>query len=191
VTTVGEQNVRQLDDLFFYVKNHLDVNHKIQLLRGSSTGVFGIDRRQLSGLDPQISTDFSLETLRDLRATISRIQEIYEASPLQKLKLSVQLDTLEGRHIPMKCVAGVNDGVIYQNGDVAICEMLKPIANLKDFQYNFSALWNSKKVRSYIEKLHCRCIHNCNIVSNMKYDYRSLKKLWGLEKKTKLFDDLL
>ena len=191
VTTVGEHNVRQLDELFFYVKNHLDVNHKIQLLRGSSTGVFGVDRQQVSGLDPRISTDFSEETLRDLRATISRVQRTYEALPLQKLKLSEQLDTLEGRPSQMKCVAGVNDGVIYQNGDVAVCEMLKPIGNLKDFHYDFSALWNSKKVRNYTEKLHCRCVHNCNLVSNMKYDFRSLKKLWGLDKKTKPFDDLL
>ena len=188
VTTIGEYNLRQLEDLFLYVKQHLNVNHKIQLLRGSSTGVFGIDQQQVSDLDPLITTTFSPATITDLRATVSRIQETFAAPPLQKLKLSVQLDALEGRLIKMKCVAGMNDGVIYQNGDVAICEMLKPLANLKDFQYDFARLWNSNKIRDYIKTLHCRCIHNCNIVSNMKYDFPSLKKLWGLDKKTKPFD---
>ena len=179
VTTIGEHNFRQVDDLFLFVKQHVRVQHKIQLLRGSTTGVFGIGPQQISDMDPLLTTSFSRETLADLRSTVSRVQQIFAAPPLQQLKLSVQLDALEGRPVQMKCVAGINDGVIYQNGDVAICEMLKPLANLEDFQYDFAKLWNSKKVRNYIRTLHCHCIHNCNIVSNMKYDFPSMKKLWN------------
>ena len=183
VTTIGEHNLRQLEELFLFVKRHLRVNHKIQLMRGSTTGVFDIGAQQISDMDPQLTTNFSRETLADLRATVSRIQENFAAPPFQKLKLSVQLDALEGRPVQMKCVAGIHDGVIYQNGDVAICEMLKPLANLEDFQYDFAKLWNSEKVRNYIQSLHCHCIHNCNIASNMKYDFPSLNKLWNWDKK--------
>ena len=148
------------------------------MIRGSSTGVFNIDKEFLSDFNPRLSITFSKEILEKLRKTSFEILEKYEAPGYQIEKLHIQLDTLANNMNNLKCVAGIVDGIIYQNGDVSICEMLKPLGNLKDYNYNFYNLWNSKKSRGFIKKLDCSCMHNCNIVSNMEHDYRVLKKLY-------------
>jgi len=43
-----------------------------------------------------------------------------------------------------KCYAGLHGGFVDYNGDIGVCEVLDPIANLRDFDMDFSKLWNSE-----------------------------------------------
>lgn len=179
VTTVGEYNYLQLEELFSLLKENRDVTHKVQLARASSTGVFGANPRNLSGLDPPIDLSLPKAVLEDIGRTLSYLLDKYEYPVIQKMKIALQLETLEKHGNRLKCVAGIQDGIIYQNGDVAGCEMLRPVANLKDYDDNFAALWNSDRFRRFVQGLHCSCVHNCNIVSNMQHNLGYLRELWA------------
>lgn len=69
---------------------------------------------------------------------------------------------LGGNGWPFDCIAGKNIGVIYSNGNVKLCEMHKPIGNLKDYGYSFYRIWNSDKAAKQRELIKYRkCTKGC------------------------------
>ena len=55
--------------------------------------------------------------------------------------------TQETQQAQMTCYAGTAGGVIYDEGTVSSCENLAPIANLRDFDWNFQKLWLSPAMK--------------------------------------------
>jgi len=98
----------------------------------------------------------------------------------QKWHTKVKFDILNGKG-KFKCLAGNYNGVIYSNGDLAICELLPPFGNLKETDYNFAKLW---KRRPKIPK-GCSCTHGINITSSMYYSIRTVIDV--LKKNIKIF----
>ena len=70
---------------------------------------------------------------------------------------------LEGRP-QLKCFAGDAGGVIYDEGTVSSCEILKPVGNLRDYDWDFSKLWYSPEMNARREKIAdgCFCTHESN-----------------------------
>lgn len=84
---------------------------------------------------------------------------------------------MEPRYVS-PCHAGALFGVIGANGIVSPCEILddRDFGNLRDFEMNFSKLWNSqiaKDTKKWIRKSHCHCSYECawsfNILGNLRY----------------------
>jgi len=79
-----------------------------------------------------------------------------------------------------KCVVcqGEHIGVIYANGDVALCELIAPIGNLHN--ESFLAIWNGQAAISLRKRLtKCACTHGCflypsvhNLNQMMRYAIR-------------------
>ncbi|MCM8814345.1 MAG: hypothetical protein NC924_10530, partial [Candidatus Omnitrophica bacterium] len=66
----------------------------------------------------------------------------------------------------LPCVAGSSDGVLFCNGDVAICEPLRPFANIYDYDLHFPALWrDSVKNKQLAQAAGCFCTHPCHLAS--------------------------
>ncbi len=87
------------------------------------------------------------------------------------------LNVLKGKK-PIRCLAGIRQAVIYPNGDVSVCEPTKPFANLKDFDFNFFRLWNSKQAKNTKTKIkNCSCIQSCNLIDSMQFDAETLVEL--------------
>lgn len=83
------------------------------------------------------------------------------------------------RLIVLLCLAGYIDGVIFPNGDVALCEFTKPFINLHDFNLDFNKLWNSSKTEQMRHKIQeCFCTHPCNLSTSMSFDPNSIKRLF-------------
>ncbi|OGX15654.1 MAG: hypothetical protein A2166_02675 [Omnitrophica WOR_2 bacterium RBG_13_41_10] len=86
----------------------------------------------------------------------------------------IQFDTVtKGKKWPMQCYAGYDNNVIYSNGDLSICELRKPVINIKDIPDN-------KKIcdildREKVKIKTCFCTHICYILLSM---YRSKKILF-------------
>ena len=85
----------------------------------------------------------------------------------------IQFDYLtKGKKWPMRCCAGLDDNVIHNNGDLSICELQEPFANIKD-------ICNGDKLSDIYEKKrettqNCSCTHICYILLSM---YKSKKML--------------
>jgi MoaA/NifB/PqqE/SkfB family radical SAM enzyme len=70
---------------------------------------------------------------------------------------------LEGRP-QLRCFAGDAGGVIYDEGTVSSCEILEPIANLRDYDWDFAKLWYSDAMNARRETIAegCFCTHESN-----------------------------
>jgi MoaA/NifB/PqqE/SkfB family radical SAM enzyme/cellulose synthase/poly-beta-1,6-N-acetylglucosamine synthase-like glycosyltransferase len=83
------------------------------------------------------------------------------------------------------CRAGRIGAVLYENGDVAACEILgQSIGNLRDHDLDFSRLWFSERAndtRRMIDTRHCRCTWECAVNTNVLFGpkyWPSLLREW-------------
>jgi MoaA/NifB/PqqE/SkfB family radical SAM enzyme len=94
---------------------------------------------------------------------------------------------LEGKAL-LRCFAGTTGGVIYDEGTVSSCENLDPIGNLRDYDWNFWALWNSPEltVRRQQIKQGCYCTHESNCYyPSLPFNPKHLVQIKKLERELK------
>lgn len=72
--------------------------------------------------------------------------------------------TEETQEAQLKCYAGTAGGVIYDEGTVSSCEILEPVGNLRDYDWNFRKLWFSPAMQARRKKVAdgCFCTHESN-----------------------------
>jgi len=103
------------------------------------------------------------------------------SSAVKTLKRKIIAKTYKENKFQTRCFAGNLSAVIYSNGDVFPCELLnKKIGNIRDYNYDFKALWlskNAKSIREYIKKTRCFCTHECNLTTNILFNLRYLPYL--------------
>ncbi|MFH1461889.1 MAG: radical SAM protein [bacterium] len=85
----------------------------------------------------------------------------------QRIMYETSLKIIKDKKQIPSCVAGKYHLVIYPNGDLAPCEMLKPFGNIR--KDNIESILESKKAkeqRRFIKNKNCYCYHNCNMLDN-------------------------
>ena len=79
---------------------------------------------------------------------------------------------------PFACTAGETIAVIDYNGDVRACELREKFGSLKDYDYDFEALWQSEDRRAELQTIDggkaCWCTHVCFIHDSMRHSRRAL-----------------
>tara|TARA_Y100000310_G_scaffold168480_1_gene168531 strand:- start:831 stop:1994 length:1164 start_codon:yes stop_codon:yes gene_type:complete len=144
------------------------------ITRSSSYGVFNLPKIASSEIYPKEKniTDLSSEELKNI---FSELKAINSSQPYKfwnienQLYLKYSIELLEKRKKRFDCYAGTVDGVIYPNGEVALCELTKPIGNLKNYNFNLYSLWHSKKANEMRKNIRqCSCIHSCNMSTNIR-----------------------
>lgn len=79
---------------------------------------------------------------------------------------------------PFACTAGETIAVIDYNGDVRACELREKFGSLKDYDYDFEALWQSENRRAELQTIDggkaCWCTHVCFIHDSMRHSRRAL-----------------
>jgi len=79
---------------------------------------------------------------------------------------------------PFPCTAGETIAVIDYNGDVRACELRAKFATLRDYDYNFGALWAANARQFELNAIDggkaCWCTHVCFIHDSMRHSRRSL-----------------
>jgi MoaA/NifB/PqqE/SkfB family radical SAM enzyme len=81
----------------------------------------------------------------------------------------------------MPCTAGRTSLVIDYNGDVRVCELRKPIGNLRNYEMNFQAFWRSAERKREVQQVkldQCFCTHVCFMYDSMRHSKRVM--LWEL-----------
>jgi hypothetical protein len=70
---------------------------------------------------------------------------------------------LEGRP-QLQCWAGTAGAVIYDEGTVSSCEILNSVANLREYDWDFSKLWYSPRMDARRDAVanSCFCTHESN-----------------------------
>ncbi len=83
----------------------------------------------------------------------------------------------------MPCTAGQTSIVIDYNADVRVCELRKPIGNLRKHGMDFKEFWNSIERKSEVREVkldQCFCTHICFMYDSMRHSKRVM--LWELPK---------
>ena len=83
----------------------------------------------------------------------------------------------------MPCTAGQTSIVIDYNADVRVCELRKPIGNLRKYQMDFRRFWDSVERRREVQQVkvdQCFCTHICFMYDSMRHSKRVM--LWELPK---------
>jgi len=96
--------------------------------------------------------------------------------------------TQETQQAQMTCYAGTAGGVIYDEGTVSSCENLAPIANLRDYDWNFQKLWLSPAMAARRKKAAdgCFCTHESNsYYPSLPFNPTHLIKIKRLEREMK------
>lgn len=176
-TTLNRDNLGQLNHLATTTQA-LGVSWGITLMRGTGYGILDLTPDCIQDYNPKDDA-CHIPSRDEIRAALALYFPVSEGLDLRtRLQNALWENTLlilEGKRALVRCVAGRADGVLYPNGDVALCEITKPVANLGDFDFDFYRLWHSPAAearRSQIKR--CSCIHGCHLVDSMKYDYRFL-----------------
>jgi MoaA/NifB/PqqE/SkfB family radical SAM enzyme len=76
---------------------------------------------------------------------------------------------MEGKPKDISCNAGDVSCVIDANGDVYFCELLKPVGNLKTYDWDFDRLWHDFEATQLRQKVQhgCHCTHECFQTKNL------------------------
>ena len=183
-TVISKTNYKYLEKIND-VAMKLKVPHSFSIVRMGNVGLNGIN--QCSPRDLEAGGVPPLEELDSIYSRMKKILKI-RGENLNSIQTKDYLDTLKysisylkgkenKKRVP--CLAGRAMTVIYSNGEVSVCEMLNPFANLKDYNFDFHKLWDSKKadkVRASIKN--CFCTHGCFIgPSEVYYPPFLFKKL--------------
>jgi MoaA/NifB/PqqE/SkfB family radical SAM enzyme len=175
-TTVSQSNYRDLDKIIDYFKQFDLTYHNFELLRGSPK--------------EQNLTLPSLEEIRKVHAKALKTRDYYidrsRSGFLEKMSVlgiinytqSLKEKALGSGHFPFVCSAGKNIIVIEPNGDVKLCELLPPVGNLKDYEYNIEQLLRNDTSMQMWKKIKtCTCTHVCFINMSIAHDKKTLLKV--------------
>ena len=164
-TVITNKNINELESFMDFIYKNCKIDyHDFELLRGEYKDAnFTLPSLEdIKYIHACIIKNRKLYLERDGVSWYERVAVISFLVLVQKLKELC----LTSKGMPYLCSAGKNIGVIDANGDVRLCELLDPIGNLREANYDFSRVWNSREanaLRDSIIKKHCSCTHNCFI----------------------------
>jgi MoaA/NifB/PqqE/SkfB family radical SAM enzyme len=176
-TTISRRNLAELEALAAYVHEDLALPHSFEVVRGTRSPL-------LTSLAPDLASpahplDPGSQPLSpdELSALYPRLERIYRRNthlvtgghalwtPLAyayRIRRYWHLVDVVRRRRPFRCPAGRQVGVLYPDGDVAMCELSRPIGNLDAVGYDLHALWNSETAQAMRARLaRCFCTHGC------------------------------
>jgi MoaA/NifB/PqqE/SkfB family radical SAM enzyme len=163
-TNINLDEIKRLTTYLFERCPQMD-HHNLALIRG--------DRKNPSLLLPD------LNAYRDLYEYIRRLWAPREAGRyggmVEPMLQWAKLKTLEENTQVIPCRAGRLSAVIYSNGDVSVCELHKPIGNLRE--KSFWEIWNSPEaqhLRESVARKECHCTTEVFLWSSIVYQPTSL-----------------
>jgi MoaA/NifB/PqqE/SkfB family radical SAM enzyme len=171
---IQKRNIDELRDLVEFAIP-LGVQLRFALIRGESFGTWCLPPGSSSGINPrdEDSPLVPTERLEEFFDWLGRRNEQSDFkfwSPRQQDKIALSLRMLREQKKCIRCYAGSIDGVVYANGDVALCELTRPVGNLRDFDMNIEALWHSPEAEAMRKQIGaCFCIHGCNLVTGLMF----------------------
>jgi len=158
-TDVNMDEIRKLTTYLYQRCPKMD-HHNLAIIRG--------DRKNQTLRGPGLAQYEELyEYIRRLWAP--REQGRYGSSVEPMLQWAKVATVREDRQV-VPCKAGRISGVVYANGDVGVCEIHKPIGNLR--QKSFQEIWHSEEARALrtaIANKECHCTTEVFLWSSIVY----------------------
>ena len=169
LTVLSNKNYKDIKKISDFVRNELQVRHSFELIRGNPK-----------------DKNFTLPSLDELNSLYKKIRSIYklQTKNLRKdygvnlIALRYSINMIKKKKRLLNCSAGSIVGTIYPNGDVSVCELKPPFANLSNYNYDFKKLWKSDVANQH-RKLtkKCFCTHGCFLQPSIVYSPKHIIKI--------------
>ncbi|MEQ1729962.1 MAG: radical SAM protein [Vicinamibacterales bacterium] len=162
ISTATDVNIEEIAKLttYLYARCPAMDHHNLAIIRG--------DRKNRSLTGPR------LEQYQSLYEYIQRLwrprEEGRYGSIVEPMLQWAKVETIRQERQVVPCRAGRLSGVVYANGDVGVCEIHKPIGNLR--QRSFPEIWQSaeaKALRASIARKECHCTTEVFLWSSIVY----------------------
>ncbi len=178
--TLTPDNFESAFETYCYMRDVLKVaNINICLVRGKCADNADMETRKRMAevyekLENQRNNDFDSFNINGFDGS-TLTEQILNAK--NKMQWKYVIKSFKERKYISPCTGGDLFGVIRYNGNVTPCEIIEtPIANLRDFDYNFMKLWNSQQavnVKKEILSSKCACTFEpawlVNLISSPRY----------------------
>ena len=157
ITTISSFNQDYLDELFEFMKHHLNGN-EWRILFARNIGEKGADIQKYNLFVNKVNNYFGRSVTDNI---VSKI--------------------ITSNKYILPCYAGRTSCVITEDGEIKPCEPLNySFGNIKSFNYNFKNLWNNQKAKSFRKKViknKCFCSHECFVSNNVVFNLRTFIKI--------------
>ncbi|MBU0967489.1 MAG: radical SAM protein [Proteobacteria bacterium] len=172
---VQNANLDELEDFIERFRSQR-VPLRFNIVRGGSFGVFQLPRQAYGSFDPRDKEEsfLSLEELKKIYEILKRKNEdggFRFWSERQERIWQLSLGMIEQGSGVMPCYASAMEGVLYSDGLFGHCELSKPFANVRDYNYDLGKVWASEegvRMRRLLKR--CACIHGCNLTTALTFE---------------------
>lgn len=181
LTIINSMNYRELVELNDLLRREVSpaVYQGFEIMRDVNRTAWNIlPEIREANVAPKSNMD--LPPVEDFPKIVADLERINEGSPYRadayRLHTIATLRMIATGKPQFPCVtAGSAVGVIYSNGDVAHCEFTKPFANLAQFDFDFSALWQSEAAWERRGQIRCcHCTHGSFHGKAVEYSWRGI-----------------
>ena len=184
ITTMNAKNQDDIIEIYEYAIRELRVdNFGFNVVRGKPKDprIKEIDIARYKEL-----TEMVIEDTRQGRSGRMNIPLFNLFLAKRDLLYDIYYRTYTQDRYLIPCYSGKIRGVMDERGNVFPCEtyMYKApelgFGNLRDFSYDFGALWDSRKakgIRERISSTKCYCSHECDLTTNILFNPLLLPRL--------------
>ena len=173
-------NQKCLEEIYNFLKKEIQPDSiTLALTRGTprQPKAKNIDIKYYQKLSEEMENDFLRGEVSGFRKIILWPMIIATKILMHRLVIRTYIS---GFQIP--CLAGQLNAVIYSNGDVYPCEMLRSarLGSLREVDYDFQKLWRSEKLKEIVRKIKkskCYCTHECHLPINILFSPKTLPRL--------------
>lgn len=157
LTTLSELNIHATQKIGDFVRQHLAVDwHTYELMRGETREPLRpISEQEYAQVLPYILRTTSSYVFGDgIRSKVIRAVKRYHPH--------LVLQTLREERQVLPCYAGRINGVVDALGNVSLCELMPPVGNLREVNFDFQRVWSSARAesqRATIDAGRCYCTH--------------------------------
>jgi MoaA/NifB/PqqE/SkfB family radical SAM enzyme len=165
-TDVNVGEIRQLTTLLYQRCPQMD-HHNLALIRG--------DRKNAALNGPDLAEYEALYGY--VRRLWAPREDSRYGSVVEPMLQWAKVETVRQKRQVVPCTAGRITGVVYANGDVSVCELHKPIGNLR--RNTFPEIWHSeeaRQLRASIARKECHCTTEVFLWPSIVYQPVSLMK---------------
>jgi MoaA/NifB/PqqE/SkfB family radical SAM enzyme len=173
-SVINKDNVDSLKELAGYLSQFNLDYHAFEIMRG--------DRRDKSLRFADLTEIRGLHKIavENRKGQIKNIFEKIVVIGSIKYLYRIKEEFLAGKKWPMSCSAGKSILVIYPNGEMSLCELKKPIANLRDNNYNVKSVMGNEDFLKEVRKVkvnRCSCTHVCFLNASIAEEWKTVPKI--------------
>ena len=197
-TCLNGDNADELIEFMKFVYQELPLDGQyLQLIRGNpmdpSMKIIPIDKlKEIYEFARLLYERYSERLFKRLGPLTRGVAKTFYVGTLALHNKIQYANYLQSTKWPMMCTAGETFCVIDYNGDVRACELRGKLANLRDYDYDFSRFWADQLRQRELKQIvcdQCWCTHVCFIHDSLRYSWRAklleipknylLRKVWS------------